>query len=245
MPANGSLFATTHWSVVVAAGDAASPDARSALERLCRAYWYPLYAYVRRRGRSPHDAQDLTQAFFLQLLEHGYLARADPRKGRFRTFLLVALNHFLTNQWHRSQAQKRGGDAVVLSWDAISGEDRYGVEPFAAENPERLFERRWAIAVVDRAIQRLQEEFMNSGRRELFDVLKGVLAGEAVTEPYSAIAARFELTEAAVKMTVMRLRRRFGDMLREEVAHTVADQAEVDDELRHLLRVLAGPDAGA
>jgi RNA polymerase sigma factor (sigma-70 family) len=239
MALNGSLFATTRWSIVVAAGNVTSPQAREALERLCGSYWYPLYAYVRRRGRTAHDAQDLTQAFFLQLIEHGYLSRADPRKGRFRTFMLVALNHFLTNEWNRIHALKRGGDFVMCSWDGISAEDRYHAEPFAKENPERLFEQRWAIEVVDRAIDRLRQEFTATGRRELFEALKGVLTGEHVTEAYEAIAGRLGMTEAAVKMTVVRLRKHFGALLREEVAHTVADDTEVDDELRHLLRVLA------
>jgi RNA polymerase sigma factor (sigma-70 family) len=243
MSSNGSLFATTHWSIIVAAGDAASPQAREALERLCRSYWYPLYAYARRRGNTAHDAQDLTQAFFLQLLEHGYLSRADPRKGRFRTFMLVALNHFLTNEWHRTRALKRGGNAVLLSWDGISAEDRFGAEPFTAENPERLFEQRWAIAVVDHAVNRLRQEFAEAGRGEIFDALKGVLTGEQVTEPYSGLARRLEMTEAAVKMTVVRLRRLFGELLREEVAHTVANEAEVDDEIRHLLRILTDSSA--
>jgi DNA-directed RNA polymerase specialized sigma24 family protein len=239
MSANGSLFATTHWSIVVAAGDATSPQAREALERLCKSYWYPLYAFVRRRGRNSHDAKDLTQAFFLQLLEHGYLSRADPRKGRFRTFMLVALNHFLTNQWHHANAQKRGGDAVMLSLDEVSAEHRYGAEPFAADHPERLFEKRWALTVVDRALSHLQQEFADSGRSELFEALKGVLTGAQVTEAYSTLAGRFGLTEAAVKMTVVRLRRRFGEVLRVEVGHTVSSESEIDDELRHLLRVVA------
>jgi RNA polymerase sigma factor (sigma-70 family) len=239
MSASGTLFATTHWSMVVAAGDAKSPQAHEALERLCESYWYPLYAYVRRRGRNSHDAKDLTQSFFLQLLQHGYLSRADPRKGRFRTFMLVALNHFLTNQWHHSHAQKRGGDAVMLSLDAVSAEHRYDTEPFAADNPERLFEQRWAITVVDRAIGTLRQEFIDSDRRELFEALKGVLTGEQVTEAYGMLAERFGVTEAAVKMMVVRLRKRFGELLRLEVAHTVSNEVEIDDELRHLLRVLA------
>lgn len=239
MSTTGTSFATTHWSLVVAAGDSASPAAREALERLCRSYWYPLYAYVRRRGRSAHDAKDLTQGFFLQLLDHGYLARADPRKGRFRTFLLVALNHFLTNEWHRGQTQKRGGGAT-FSLDALSAEERYAAEPYTADTPDRLFEQRWALAVVERAIEALRREFEAAGRAGLFDALKGVLTGNQVTEPYEAIAARLDLTEAAVKMTVSRLRRRFGELLQAEVAHTVADAAAIDDELRHLLRTLAG-----
>jgi RNA polymerase sigma-70 factor (ECF subfamily) len=198
---------------------------------------------VRRRGRSPHDAQDLTQAFFLQLLEHGYLSRADPGKGRFRAFLLVALNHFLTNEWHRSQARKRGGDVATISWDGIAAEENYCAEPYLSRGPERLFEQRWAIAVVDQALRRLQQEFASSGRAHLFEALKGTLTDRQPTEPYAILAERFGLTEPAVKMTVMRLRRRFGEMLREEVAQTVANDAEVDDELRHLLRVLTDSDS--
>jgi RNA polymerase sigma-70 factor (ECF subfamily) len=234
-----SLFATTHWSLVLAAGAAPSPLAREALERLCQAYWYPLYAYVRRRGRNAHDAQDLTQEFFLYLLDHGYLARADPRKGRFRAFLLVALNHFLTNEWHRARALKRGGGHAFLSWDEFAAEDRYRREPMAADSPEYLFEQRWALAVVERAVQRLQDEFADSGRAETFEKLKGLLTGWHATEPYAALAARLGTTEPAIKMMVLRMRRRFGEILREEVAHTVSRAEEVDDELRHLLGVLA------
>jgi RNA polymerase sigma-70 factor (ECF subfamily) len=234
-----SLFATTRWSVVLAAGAASSPQAREALERLCQAYWYPLYAYVRHRGRSAHDAQDLTQEFFLQLLQHGYLSRADPRKGRFRAFLLVALNHFLTNDWHRARALKRGGGQALLSWDEIKAEERYRADPLAMENPEQLFEQRWALAVVERAVRRLQDECVSSGRAEAFDKLKGLLTGQHDTEPYAALAVQLGTTEPGIKMTVLRLRRRFGDILREEVAHTVSRAEDVDDELRHLLRVLA------
>jgi RNA polymerase sigma factor (sigma-70 family) len=234
-----SLFATTHWSVVLAAGTGASPEARAALERLCRAYWYPLYAYVRRRGRSAHDAQDLTQDFFLQLLDHGYLARADPRKGRFRAFLLVALNHFLTNDWHRARALKRGGGRTPLSWDDIGAEERYAAEPFSSASPEHLFEQRWALAVVERAVQRLQREYADAGKVDVFARLKSVLTGERPIEPYVAIAEQLGTTEAAVKMSALRLRRRFGELLREEVAHTVSRAEDVGDELRHLLNVLA------
>jgi len=239
MSQDASLFATTHWSVVVAAGDAGSPQAHEALERLCQSYWYPLYAYVRRLGRSPHDAQDLTQEFFLQLLEHGYLARADPRKGRFRSFLLVALNHFLTNEWHRAHALKRGGAFSFLSWEQCAPEERYRAEPFATENPEHLFEQRWAMTVIEQALSRLRREFIEASREQEFDALKVVLTGDRLAVPYAGLAERLSTTEAAVKMTVLRMRRRFGEVLREEVAHTVADPAEIDDELRHLLAVLA------
>ena len=238
MSQDASLFATTHWSVVVAAGDAGSPQAREALERLCQSYWYPLYAYVRRLGRSPHDAQDLTQEFFLQLLEHSYLARADPRKGRFRSFLLVALNHFLTNAWHRAHALKRGGAFSFLSWEQCAPEERYRTEPFATENPEHLFEQRWAMTVIEQAVSRLRREFIEAGREQEFDALKVVLTGDRPAVPYAGLAERLGTTEAAVKMTVLRMRRRFGEVLREEVAQTVADPAAIDDELRHLLAVL-------
>ena len=233
------MFATTHWSVVLAAADGGSAQARDALERLCKSYWYPLYAYIRRRGRSAHDAQDLTQEFFLQLLDHGTLSRADPRKGKFRAFLLVALNHFLTNEWHRAHALKRGGAYAFLSWDDCHAEERYRAEPLATENPEVLFEQRWAMTVVERAVGRLRQEFSEDGRSELFETLKTVLTGERTSEPYLSIAERFGTTEAAIKMSVVRMRRRFGEILREEIAHTVAAPQDVDDELRHMIGVLA------
>lgn len=234
-----SSFATTHWSVVFAAGDANSPQARAALESLCRSYWYPLYAYVRRRGRNAHDAQDLTQAFFLQLLDHGYLSHADPRKGRFRTFLLVALNRFLTNEWNHERALKRGGAFSFLSWDECKAEERYAAEPFARDSAELLFEQRWALTVVERAMNRLQQEFAAGDKKELFENLKGVLTGDATSEPYATLAQRFQMTEAAIKMTAMRMRRRFGEILREEVANTLTNPTDLSDELRHLLAVLA------
>jgi RNA polymerase sigma factor (sigma-70 family) len=227
----------------MAAGESGSAEARDALERLCRAYWYPLYAYIRRRGRTAHDAQDLTQAFFLQLLEHGYLARADPRKGRFRAFLLVALNHFMANEWHRAHALKRGGDVAFLSWDE-SAEERYETDGVLTDNPERVFEQRWAIAVVDHAVNQLRQEFAGAGRSAVFDTLKAVLTGDRACEPYAAVGERLGMTEAAVKMTVVRMRRRFAEILRKEVGDTVADADDVNDELRHLLAVLAGTNRG-
>jgi RNA polymerase sigma-70 factor (ECF subfamily) len=239
MSSTGTSFATTHWSVITTAREADSPAAREALERLCRAYWYPLYAYVRRTGRNAQDAQDLTQAFFLHLLDHGYLAHADPRKGRFRTFLLVALNRFLTNEWHHDRALKRGGGCAILSWDDCHADERYAAEPFSRETAEQLFEQRWALAVVGRTMERLRGEFSADGRPELFEALKIVLTGEATPEPYAVLAARLGLSEAAIKMSALRLRRRFGEILREEVAQTVSNPADLDGELRHLLAVLA------
>lgn len=240
-PSASTSFATTHWSVVLAAGEQGSPESRAALEALCRAYWYPLYAYVRRRGHGAHDAQDLTQGFFLHLLGHGYLAHADPRKGRFRTFLLVALNRFLTNAWHHQRAQKRGGESAAVPWDEAEAERRYAAESPGHANPEQLFEQRWALATVERALQRIDAEFRAADRAELFAALKPVLAGEAAAEPYARLAPRFGLTEAALKMTVVRLRRRFGELLREEIASTLTEPGELDDELRHLLAVLSSP----
>jgi DNA-directed RNA polymerase specialized sigma24 family protein len=238
MQKSSSWFTTTHWSIVVAAGDASSPHAREALERLCRCYWYPLYAYVRRQGRSAPDAQDLTQAFFLQMLKHGYFARADPRKGRFRSFLLVALNHFLTNEWHRMRAFKRGGALSFLSWDESRAEEHYQSDAFSTESPDQLFEHRWAITVVDRAVNRLRAEYTDADRSDVFETLKELLTGDRATETYARLAERLSMTEAAVKMTVMRMRRRFGALLREEVGHTIADPAELESELRHLLAAL-------
>ena len=239
MAQSNTTFATTQWSIVSTAGDTASPEARAALEHLCRTYWFPLYAYVRRRGHATHDAQDLTQAFFAQLLEHGYLARADPRRGRFRTFLVVALNHFLTNEWHRQTALKRGGAVILLSWDQAGAEATYLAEAVASSDPEALFERRWALTIVERAVARVAQEMNTEGRAALFEALKPSLVGERETAGYAALATQFGTTEAAIKMTALRLRRRFASVLRDEVAQTVVNPADVEDELRHMLKVLS------
>jgi RNA polymerase sigma factor (sigma-70 family) len=239
-PAGGAVFATTHWSVVVAATDRDSDCARTALSHLCSTYWYPLYAYVRRRGYNPPDAQDLTQEFFARLLERNWLARADRERGRFRTFLLAALGHFLANEWDRAHAQKRGGTARVVPLQLDSAETRYGQEPPDPATPDQIFERRWALALLETVLQRLAAECRAEGKADLFETLKPCLVGEHDAQPYAFLAAQLGLTEGALKTTVHRLRQRYRQILREEIASTVAAPEEVEGELRHLLKVLAG-----
>lgn len=229
-----SSFATTHWSLVVAAADGTSPAAREAMAALCQAYWYPLYVYVRRRAYPPDDAQDLTQEFFCALLEKGCLKAADPHRGRFRSFLLASLNHFLANEKRRQGARKRGGGSPPLSLDLRSGEARYAREPSHSETPEKAYERRWALTLIDHALSAVRHEYARDGRDAVFDKLKVFLAGEH-HPPYQQLATELGAQEGALKVTVHRLRRRCRDLVRAEVARTVAEPADVDDELRYLM----------
>lgn len=233
------VFATTHWSVVLTAGRTDTTRAQNALSKLCSTYWYPLYAYVRRRGHSAHDAQDLTQAFFAQLLERQSVAHADPNRGRFRSFLLGVMNHFLANEWTRAQAQKRGGGVSFLPLQFETAETRYGHEPADSTTPEQNFERRWALALLEEVLRRLADEYKTEGRAELFAALNPCLVGERATHPYAELAARLGVNEGTVKSAVHRMRQRYRQLLREEIAHTVAGPGEVDAELRHLFTVLA------
>lgn len=234
-----SVFATTHWSVVLAAGHASSPDSQASLERLCRAYWYPLYACIRRRGYSSQDAQDLTQGFFALLLAGNYLARADRERGRFRTFLLTAFNNFLHNEHDRVIALKRGGGRELVSWEQNVAEGRYAQEPATGLSPEQLFEKRWAATLLERVLERLRGEFDQTKPRELFDQLKAHLWGEDEAILYTQLAGHFAMTVSALKVTVHRLRRRYRELVREEIAQTVADPAEIDDEIQYLIRVMS------
>ena len=234
-----ATFVTTHWSVVLTARRSDTTRAQAALARLCQAYWYPLYAYVRRRGYGPHDAQDLTQEFFARLLAQNWLAQADRERGRFRTFLLAALSHFLANEWDKARAQKRGGAVQLVPLQLDSAETRYGQEPADPVTPEQCFERRWALALLDEVLNRLRQEQVASGAGELFDTLKPCLVGNRQAQPYAALAARLGMTEGAVKVAVHRLRQRYRQLLREEIANTVATPAEVDEEMHHLFAVLA------
>jgi RNA polymerase sigma-70 factor (ECF subfamily) len=233
-------FATTHWSVVLAAGNAASPGSRRALATLCEAYWFPLYAFARRLGRQPDDARDLTQAFFARLLEKDFLRAADPARGRFRSFLLAAFKHFLAKEHDRAAAQKRGGGKHMFSLDLASAEGRYGLEPASGLTPERAYERRWALTLLDRVMRRLQDESSALGKERLFDRLKVFLTGDSDTPPYREVADELGMTEGAVKVAVHRLRRRFRELVLEEIAQTVDGPAEVEDELRHLFEALRG-----
>ena len=233
-------FATTHWSRVVAArpDEVSRTRAHRALEALCQAYWYPLYAFVRHRGYSSEDAQDVTQSFFTRILETGGLASADPARGRFRSYLLGAVKHFLTNEWHRARAQKRGGGVTFLEWDALEPEARYALEPARSSDAEAGFDREWAQESIARAQEKLRAELEARGKGELLEALRGSLTGDE--PPRAETAARLGLTEGAVKAAVHRLRQRYRELLRAEIAETVSDPAEVDDELRHLVAALRG-----
>ena len=235
---DGQWFATTHWSVVLEAARDSEPAGKEALETLCSAYWFPLYAYVRRTGRGVEDAQDLTQDFFARLLAKQYLGLANPERGRFRTFLLSSLKNFLANDWKRAHRQKRGGDAVTMSLNADRGEPRYVAEPVDEADPEKLYERKWATTLLELALQRLREDYARSGRAELFDQIKTFVWGERCDASQGEVAASLGLSEGAVKVAVHRLRHRFGALLRAEIANTVADPRDVDEELRHLISVM-------
>src|SRR5512145_3333687 len=234
--AGGSDFPTTRWTMVVAAGDPHRKEARSALVALCENYWYPLYAYLRRLGYPADQAQDLTQEFFIRMLEGRYLDRADPEKGRFRSFLLTSLKFFVADEEDRQRAQKRGGGAVV-SLEFQSGEERYQREPSHDETPERMFERRWALSVLDRVVERLRSEFVQHGRPEHFERLKVFLLGQS-DAPYASLAREMNTSEGALKVAIHRLRKRYRELFRQEIGDTVADPAEVESELRYLAAVL-------
>ena len=232
------VFATTHWSVVLAAGDGSVPGAQAALEKLCRTYWFPLYVFARRQGNSPEDAQDLTQDFFFRFLDKNYLAKADPDRGKFRTFLLSSLKNFLVNEWRRAGRIKRGGGLEFLSIDANTAENRYTVEPPHESNPDAEYEARWAVTLIEQVLSALRQEFNAADRARLFEELKGFIWGDKSTASYAEIAGHLNLSEGTVKVAVHRLRQRFRELLRAEVAHTVARPEDIDSELRHLIRVL-------
>ena len=233
-------FTTTHWSVVLASAQGDSPQAAVALEQLCRTYWYPLYAFVRRQGHNPHDAEDLLQGFFARFLEKNYLNAVDQSKGRFRSFLLAALKHFLADEWDKAHACKRGGRVQFLSLDSEAAESRSWEEPVADLTPERLYEQRWACVLLERVMQRLEEDWAEAGKRDFFEALKPFLVGESRSATYAQLALKLGVSEAALKMKVQRLRHRYQRLLREEIAHTVASPAEVEDEIGYLFRVLSG-----
>jgi RNA polymerase sigma factor (sigma-70 family) len=233
-----SSFSTTHWSVVLAAGRGNAPEAVQALERLCSAYWYPLYAYVRRQGHAPHDAQDMVQDFFAHFLEHNYFRLADRTRGRFRTFLLTSLQHFLVNEWRKTNRARRGGSQRILSLDEAMGESRFAGEPAVEQPPDSLYDRGWAAILLDRALSALRAEFEQSGKQDLFERLKVFVWGEKSAVSYAAMAGELGMTEGAVKVAVHRLRQRYGELLRVEVAQTVATPVEVDEELRYLVSVI-------
>jgi RNA polymerase sigma-70 factor (ECF subfamily) len=237
-------FATTHWSLIVAAQGRDSGEAREALAALCLSYWYPVYAFIRRQGHSWDQAQDLTQEFFARLLEKDALAMVDPAKGRFRSFLIAACKHFLSNERDRANAQKHGGGRVVVPLDFQTAESRYNLEPSHYLTPERLFERRWALMLLDQVLSRLKQEFEAADKTMLFNRLKRfLLLGKASGEKYAEAAQELGATEGAVKVAVHRLRRRYRELLREEIGRTVNDPRQIDDEIRSLFAAL-GPAKG-
>ncbi|MGE5359955.1 MAG: RNA polymerase sigma factor [Bacteroidales bacterium] len=238
-PRGGRGFKTTRWSVVVAAGGQGGPVAEEALAQLCHAYWYPLYAYVRRSGCDANDASDLTQEFFVQIIEKHYLRQADAQRGRFRSFLLASLKHFLANERRRANAKKRGGGRPALPLEVETAEGRYERELPANDTPERLFERRWALTLLDRTLGALREEHRANERLELFERLEPLLTDGKAEDSYKDIGKALGMSEGAVKVAAHRLRRRFGDLLRREIAQTVETDHEVDEEIRYLFSVLA------
>ncbi|MBI5383417.1 MAG: sigma-70 family RNA polymerase sigma factor [Verrucomicrobia bacterium] len=225
---------------MLAAGRSDSTRARAALETLCRAYWYPLYAFVRRMGHTPHDAEDVVQAFFALCLEKNYLGAADRAKGRFRSFLLIALKRFLANEWDKARTRKRGGGARPISLDSLTAEQRYALEPADRLSADRLFERRWALTLLETVLARLGEEQAAAGRRAAFELLKDSLTSGERGTPYAALAARLSTSEGAVKVAVHRLRQRYRELLEAEIANTVSSPEEVIEERRYLFSVLSG-----
>lgn len=234
-----TAFAATHWSVVLAASDDDTSQARRALACLCEAYWYPLYAYTRRCGHSPEDAQDLTQAFFAQLIGHNWVARADPHKGRFRSFLLMVMKRFLAKEWEKAKTLKRGGQASMVALGLDSAETRYSQELADTSTPEQVFEKQWALTLLESVLKRLRGDYARDGKGALFEVLEPCIVGGREGQPYAKLAAELGMTEGAVKVAVCRLRERYRSCLKEEIAQTVASPAQAEEELRHLFRVLA------
>ena len=234
----GGQFTTTHWTVVLAAGGSDPAQQAAALEELCRSYWYPLYAYVRRRGNGPEDAQDLTQEFFARLLEKQWLDGVQKNGSRFRSFLLSALNGFLANEYDRASAVKRGGGRQILSLDAELAEQRYSLEPVTNETPEKIFDRRWALTVLDRALARLKEETAASGKAPQFELLSPFLSREPAVGEYAAISTELAVSSGAVGVSVHRLRQRYRELVRTEISETVAEPAQVDAEMRDLFAAL-------
>src|SRR5262245_13635348 len=227
-------FGTTQWSVVLQAGQ----GAEEALLRLCQVYWPPLYAFIRRRGHAVHEAQDLTQAFFAHILQNRALGTVAPSKGRFRSFLLVSLKHFLDNEWQKSRAQKRGGGQTFISWETLKPEERDALEPREDATPEKVFNRRWVLMLLERVMNQLRNECVAARKGELFDKLKPLLTGDAPEKSCHQLATELNMSERTVKVSIHRLRRRFGELVRAQIARTVAGPEEVEDEIRQLFAAL-------
>ena len=228
-------FGTTHWSAVLEAGQ----GAEEALLNLCRIYWPPLYAYIRRRGHPLHEAQDLTQAFFAHLLQKRALRAVASSKGRFRSFLLVSLKHFLDNEWHKAHTLKRGGRHVFISWDDLKPDERELLEPRDHQTPERMFDRRWALTLLERVMGQLRKECAAARKGEVFETLQVYLTMDAEGKTYHEVAAQLNMSDGAVKVTIHRLRRRFGELVREQIARTVEGPDEIEDEIRQLFAALS------
>jgi RNA polymerase sigma factor (sigma-70 family) len=238
--ATGDIFATTHWTVVLAAGRRATPQADRALEELCRTYWYPLYAYVRRRGHTKEDAEDLTQAFFARFLERNYLEGVSAERGRFRAFLLASLKHFLANERDKARRQKRGGQEAHLSLDWQTADTRFQLAATAEPSPDQAFDREWAVALLARVIERLRGECEAAGRGKQFTELKTFLTAGRGALSHAAAGKALGLDEGAVRVAVHRLRKRYRQLLRDEIAQTLADPAQVDEEMRTLFGAFSG-----
>lgn len=240
MPATGrgAQFAATSWTVVMAAKQTGSPGAGEALEKLCETYWYPLYSYVRRKGNDPHKAQDLTQEFFFRLIRENYLGAVDRRRGKFRSFLLAAMNHFMSNQRDYERAAKRGGGQTVFSLDETDAEDRYLREPASTLSPEKIFERSWFLTLFDQALARLRTEQEAAGRGEVFEHLKQFVVDDAAAGDYNAAARKVGMTANAVAVTVHRWRERYKRLVHDEVVRTVADPSEIEEELHRFFKVM-------
>ena len=232
-------FATTQWSVVLAAGQDRSETSRQALAQLCEVYWYPLYAYIRGRVENVHEAQDLTQEFFSELLERQTIAKAQPDRGRFRAFLLTCLKNFLNNAWQKNQRQKRGGGQCILSLDFVNAESRLSREPSHDATPEKLFERRWVLAVLHQVLEMLQDQLVRDGKSAYFDQLKGCLTGSATAADYDRAAAKLNITPGAAKQATYRLKKQYRQLFREEIGRTLENQRDIDDEMAHMLQYLS------
>jgi RNA polymerase sigma-70 factor (ECF subfamily) len=232
-------FATTRWSLVLAAGQKTDARSAEALGNLCEMYWYPVYAFIRRQGYRPEEVADLTQEFFARVLEKNYFHDADPARGRFRAFLCASIRHFLSNERDRARTLKRGGNQLPISLDVETAEGTYRIEPRDDLTPEKLFDRRWALILLERVLARLRDNHVSAGKGEMFDRLKGFLTGDSTGVPYAEVAKALGMTEGAVKVAVHRLRRQFRDTLMQEIAETVSDPADIDAEIEYLLKAVS------
>jgi RNA polymerase sigma factor (sigma-70 family) len=232
------VFVTTHWSVVLTAGRSNTTRARDALGKLCQTYWHPLYIYVRRRGHSAHDAQDLTQEFFTRLLERESLAGANPERGRFRSFILTAMNHFLVSEWKKARTKKRGGGCLTFSMDWAAAEERFDLEPADNSTPDKIFEKQWALTLLHEVLNRLEAEYRREDKMELFTALKQTLMGARESQPYKELAAKLDTNEGAIKVAVHRLRKRYRELIRAEIANTLDGSQDIAEEMRHLFSAL-------